>query len=94
MAFVIFCAAAAIFSLRTPEKKYDANSVASTVSSVPPTAADVIIWTTLAAVASLSLVSVTSFIAANVASAPLIWIGPLTIYLITRSLSPQLCWGD
>ena len=87
VAFVIFCAAAAIFSLRTPEKKYDANSVASTVSSVPPTAADVIIWTTLAAVASLSLVSVTSFIAANVASAPLIWIGPLTIYLITFILA-------
>jgi SAM-dependent methyltransferase len=85
--FVIFCVAAAVFSLRTPEKKHDANSVTASVSFVPPAAADVIVWIMLAALASLTLVSVTSFIAANVASAPLIWIGPLTLYLITFILA-------
>ena len=44
-------------------------------------------WIALAALASLLLVSVTAFITANVASAPLIWIMPLTAYLLTFILA-------
>ncbi len=44
-------------------------------------------WIALAALASLLLVSVTAFITANVASAPLIWIMPLTAYLVTFILA-------
>ncbi len=81
--FATCCGAAAIVSLRTPEKKSDAAIAASLELTPPPETIDVITWVALAALGSLGLVSVTTFIAANVASAPLIWIAPLTLYLVT-----------
>ncbi len=44
-------------------------------------------WIFLAALSSVSLVSVTSFIAKNIASMPLIWVAPLALYLITFILA-------
>jgi spermidine synthase len=41
------------------------------------------LWLTLSALGSLALASTTSFIAANIASMPLIWVVPLAIYLVT-----------
>ena len=40
-------------------------------------------WVLLSALSSLLLVSMTSFISQNIASVPLIWVVPLSIYLIT-----------
>ena len=42
-----------------------------------------LLWASLAAVGSVLLLSVTSHIAENIAAVPLLWIVPLSIYLIT-----------
>jgi len=44
-------------------------------------------WMALAAVPSSLLLSVTSYISADLASLPLLWVGPLAIYLITFVLA-------
>jgi hypothetical protein len=92
LVFVIFCGVAALLSLGAPEKRSDAAAPASLGPAPPPAASAVMTcpvmsWVALAALGSLLLVSVTAFIAANVASVPLIWIGPLTLYLVTFILA-------
>ena len=85
--FATCCGVAAVVSLRVPEKKSDAVTAASLELAPPPETIDVMTWIALAVLGSLGLVSVTTFIAANVASAPLIWIAPLTLYLVTFILA-------
>ncbi|MDP2357631.1 MAG: fused MFS/spermidine synthase [Beijerinckiaceae bacterium] len=46
-----------------------------------------LLWITLSALGSLALISITAFIAQNIASMPLIWVAPLAIYLITFILA-------
>ncbi|MFN3889692.1 MAG: spermidine synthase [Beijerinckiaceae bacterium] len=52
-----------------------------------PSAALRLLWIGLSALGSLALISVTAFIAQNIASMPLIWVAPLAIYLITFILA-------
>jgi len=49
----------------------------------PPSPADRLRWTALAAVPSGLVIAVTSFISADVAAAPFLWVFPLAIYLAT-----------
>jgi len=52
-------------------------------AEAPPTLADRLRWTALAAVPSGLVIAVTSFISADVAAAPFLWVVPLAIYLAT-----------
>ncbi len=85
--FAICCAGAGAVSLRASERRNEPTAIRSSDLAAPTSVIDVATWVVLAALGSLLLVSVTAFIAANVASAPLIWIGPLTLYLITFILA-------
>lgn len=49
----------------------------------PPTWADAARWVALAAVPSALLISVTSHISTDIASAPFMWVIPLALYLVT-----------
>jgi len=49
----------------------------------PPTAARQVLWCTLATTASVLLLAVSNHITQNVASVPLLWIVPLSLYLLT-----------
>lgn len=51
-----------------------------------PTARDALIWIVLAAVPSAFLVAVTAHISTDIASAPLLWVMPLALYLLTYVL--------
>lgn len=53
------------------------------VSPPRPRAGELILWLALAACASLLLVAVTQHVTQNVAPIPLIWVGMLTLYLVT-----------
>ena len=53
----------------------------------PPTTARQLLWCALAATASVLLLAVSNHITQNVASVPLLWILPLTIYLVTFILT-------
>ncbi|MBK9117515.1 MAG: fused MFS/spermidine synthase [Betaproteobacteria bacterium] len=49
----------------------------------PPTTARQVLWCALAATASVLLLAVSNHITQNVASVPLLWIAPLSLYLLT-----------
>jgi len=76
-AFAVLCAALA---WRTPR----AASVAHTAEAAPPvTARDFGWWLALSATGSVMLLAVTNHLTQNVASVPLLWLVPLTLYLAT-----------
>ena len=49
----------------------------------PPTAATMIFWVALAACASALLLATTSHLTANIAPIPLLWVVPLSLYLLS-----------
>ena len=79
--FVIICAVVAILSAGESTKL--STSIATKRTAAPPTVAERVSWMILSGLGSLALVSVTSFVARNIVSMPLIWVVPLAIYLIT-----------
>ncbi len=86
--FVGLASAAAFASLKGVRAGSGANSRASepwvTGAAVrPPTLARQILWCALAATGSLLLLAVSNHITQNVAAVPLLWIVPLTLYLLT-----------
>ena len=83
--FAVFCAAVAIFNARRSStiKIAEDRRIQSTSIAAPLRA----LWLVLSALGSLTLVSVTAFISQNIASVPLIWIIPLSLYLITFILA-------
>jgi spermidine synthase len=61
-----------------------AGSAAPIVAAdAPPTSADRLRWVALAAIPSGLVIAVTSFVSADVAAAPFLWVIPLAIYLLT-----------
>jgi len=55
--------------------------------SEPPTRADYVLWLSLSAAGSVMLLAVTNHITQNIASIPLLWLAPLTLYLVTFILA-------
>ena len=84
VAFAVLAAIAARSSLRgnlpvaAPADRLDEAS-----REPAPTLARQVLWCTLAAVASILLLAVSNHITTNVASVPLLWIVPLSLYLLT-----------
>jgi SAM-dependent methyltransferase len=84
--FVLLCAACAWYSLRIlppRDAKTMAQDGAALASGERPTAARQILWVALAATGSFLLLAVTNHICQNISSIPLLWIVPLSIYLLT-----------
>jgi SAM-dependent methyltransferase len=77
-AFAVLCAALAWIGARPA-------AVAATQEDLapPPSSGDYVLWISLAAAASMLLLSVTNHITQNVAAIPLLWLAPLTLYLLT-----------
>jgi hypothetical protein len=80
--FVALCAAAGWSSLRHAPAPV-ASAGAEAGDDVPPTAARQLLWITLAATGSILLLAVSNHITQNVAAVPLLWIVPLSLYLLT-----------
>jgi hypothetical protein len=53
----------------------------------PPTRADYVLWLSLSAAGSVMLLAVTNHVTQNIASIPLLWLAPLTLYLVTFILA-------
>jgi len=84
--FVLLCGFAARSSLR--DSGIPAMSAATPAdegehAGKPPTIARQLLWCALAATSSALLLAVTSHITQNIAAVPLLWIVPLSLYLIT-----------
>src|SRR6185503_754387 len=76
-AFALLCA---VLAWRTPR---GARDVDSTQRSPAPARGGYVLWLSLAAVGSGLLLAVTNHLTQNVASVPLLWLAPLTLYLLT-----------
>ncbi len=84
--FVLLCAACAWYGLRArPASRAAAPApeMAAVASSDKPTAGRQALWVVLAATGSFLLLAVTNHICENISSIPLLWIVPLSIYLLS-----------
>jgi len=84
--FVALCLGAAFASTRgapLPASASSASSTAAAFDEPPPTPGRQVLWCLLAATGSLLLLAVSNHITQNIAAVPLLWIVPLTIYLLT-----------
>ncbi|MEA3195706.1 MAG: hypothetical protein QOD26_4039 [Betaproteobacteria bacterium] len=76
-AFALLCA---VLAWRTPRGVTDAEA---THRSPAPTRGRYALWLGLAAAGSALLLAVTNHLTQNVASVPLLWLAPLTLYLLS-----------
>jgi hypothetical protein len=82
--FVGLCAIAGYASLKPPATAAVApDAPAVTGDDVPPTLARQMLWIALAATGSLLLLAISNHVTQNVATVPLLWIVPLSLYLLT-----------
>jgi len=94
VAFAALCLLAAWVSrnksedFKTPEVAAAAVIEDSSASLAPrPTVGQLALWISLAACASVLLVSITNHMSLNIAPVPLLWVLPLAIYLLTFILA-------
>lgn len=81
--FVVLAALAAWSSQRGHAVSAVAPGPSLPRDDAPPSAARQVLWCTLAATGSVMLLGVSNHITQNVASVPLLWVVPLSIYLVT-----------
>jgi hypothetical protein len=82
--FAALCVTSAVFSLRPSQSTAATPAGGIAAADGPkPRAADYLLWLALAAMGSFMLIAVTNHITHDVASAPFLWILPLTLYLLS-----------
>ena len=103
--FAIACAALAWFSARAPASAPAPVAAPALplgdgqADGIPP--GDALMWLALSATGSVLLLAVTNHITQNIAAIPLLWLAPLTLYLLTFILAfegrnlyrPQWFWS-
>jgi spermidine synthase len=80
--FALLCAALAWRSTAPA-----AASAAALPDAPPPKRSEVLHWLALSATGSVMLLAVTNHVTQNVAAIPLLWLAPLTLYLLTFILA-------
>ena len=87
--YAVFAVIAAVLALRTRSATKESLPAADVEDSAlpPSTWAQKLLWLLLPMGASMQLCAVTSYITANIAPIPLLWILPLAAYLITLILA-------
>jgi len=83
--FALLCAACAWFSVRAahPGTEPAQQQKASPADAAPPAGTRQLLWAALAATGSFLLLAVTNHLCQNISSIPLLWVVPLSIYLLT-----------
>lgn len=84
--FVVLCAATALRTARIAGGALPTRTRATSADEAPSPARH-LLWCGLAAVGSVLLLSVTNHVTQNVAAVPLLWIVPLTLYLLSFILT-------
>ncbi len=79
-AFAVMCAALSwvAFAAARQDKSAEVEK-----TDLPPSRGDYLLWLALSATGSVLLLAVTNHVTQNVASVPLLWLAPLTLYLLT-----------
>jgi spermidine synthase len=86
MGFAAFAIVCALAGWKSREGS-DALQTAATEPAEAPKLPTILLWISLAACASVLLLATTSHLTQNVAPIPLLWVAPLSIYLLTFILS-------
>ncbi len=81
--FVVLAVVAAISSLKGVAAAPVAAAVNIDANESSPTLARQLLWCALAGTGSVLLLAITNYITQNIAAVPLLWIVPLTLYLLT-----------
>jgi SAM-dependent methyltransferase len=84
--FAVFAVLCAALSWSVSRKSQRAE-IKAEEDSMPPRRADFVLWLALSATGSVMLLAVTNHVTQNVASIPLLWLAPLTLYLLTFILA-------
>ena len=85
-AFAVVCGATAWHSLRAKGDTHAPMApqlMSGEATERPPAPGSGLLWFTLAAMGSLLLLAVTNHLSQNIAAIPLLWVVPLSIYLLT-----------
>ena len=80
--FAVFCAG---LSWSISGKKEEEKKIIETTTA--PRRSDYLLWLALSATGSVILLAVTNHVTQNVAAIPLLWLAPLTLYLLTFILA-------
>jgi hypothetical protein len=85
LVFALLCAACGWFSLRAANLPAEPvrQQEGSLPDDVPPTGTRQLLWAMLAATGSFLLLAITNHLCQNISSIPLLWVVPLSIYLLT-----------
>jgi spermidine synthase/MFS family permease len=83
--FALFALACAVLAWRGGGNRGAAP--ASMADAPPPARRDILHWLALSAAGSAMLLAVTNHLTQNVAAIPLLWLAPLTLYLVTFILA-------
>jgi SAM-dependent methyltransferase len=94
--FVVFAVLCAAVAWRTPRGEV----VAAESAGAPVSGQQIVLWLALSATGSVLLLAVTNHLTQNVAAVPLLWLAPLTLYLLTFIIAfegrnwyrPQFVW--
>jgi SAM-dependent methyltransferase len=81
--FAAFALACALLSWRSARAAPPAPGAAAHEPAARPAGGDYALWLALSATGAVLLLAVTNHITQNVASVPLLWLAPLTLYLLT-----------
>jgi hypothetical protein len=81
--FALLCGFTAWVSRETPEHVLAVEQKPEAPKAPRPPASELILWVSLAACASVLLVSITNHLSQNVAPIPLLWVIPLALYLLS-----------
>lgn len=82
--FIALCGITAWFGLRmAPADHNNKNATDSPPAGPPPSISMHLLWIALAAMGSILLLAVTNHLVQDIASIPLLWVLPLSIYLLT-----------
>ena len=92
-AFALLCA---LVAWRTPRGRFEETRE----GAEPVPAKQILLWLALSATGSVLLLAVTNHLTQNVAAVPLLWLAPLTLYLLTFIIAfegaqwyrPQILW--
>jgi SAM-dependent methyltransferase len=95
--FALFTILSAILAVKTRSAASPQSLTVDDPSVAPAPLTDKILWVLLPMGAAMQLSAITSYLTANVAAIPLLWILPLSVYLLTLILAFQfrflLPWG-
>ncbi|MBI3696398.1 MAG: fused MFS/spermidine synthase [Acidobacteria bacterium] len=83
VAFVVLCGGAAVRGCHGVISASSRPPLSASADAAPPTRGLQLLWVTLAACASILLLSVTTHLSKNVAPIPFLWVLPLSLYLLS-----------